>query len=567
MSSAGAAIIREAFLAYREAFAAITRRAGARFAARDWPAAQRDALERLELYRRGVDAAIAGLGRGLGAAARERRRWAGLKDRYAAALAGRSDRELGETFFNSVTRRLFETLGVDEAIEFVGSDFARSPPALELAYERLSNDDGLPDLLARLLRRAQLVAPWQDLDADAARAASRIEAALQGWPGGLLAADIVPAPFYRGKGAYLVGRLCGRGDRQLPLVLALLHGPDGVRLDAVLLDEDSASIVFGFTRSYFAVDAPHPAALVGFLRSIMPGKRQAELYIALGHHKHGKTELYRDLLRHLEDPAARFEPAPGERGMVMAVFTLPSLELVFKVIRDRFPEPKVITREGVLEKYGLVFRHDRAGRLIDAQEFEHLRFPRSRFSPAVLDELLGTAASSVSAGDDHVDIRHMYVERRLVPLNLHVRDASPGEARAAVVDYGQAVRDLASTNIFPGDVLLKNFGLTRHGRVVFYDYDELCRVTDCRFRRLPEPRDDEEERAAEPWFYVAPNDVFPEEFVRFLGLRPALMAAFRQAHAELLTPEYWQQLSARLEQGEIVDIFPYRPEQRLPRRG
>lgn len=251
----------------------------------------------------------------------------------------------------------------------------------------------------------------------------------------------------------------------------------------------------------------------------------------------------------------------------MAVFTLPTFDLVFKVIRDRFPEPKSITREGVMAKYGLVFRHDRAGRLIDAQEFEHLRFPRSRFSGEALDELLDTAAASVSRSGDDVDIRHLYVERRLQPLNLFLRDASPGEARAAVVDYGQAIRDLAATNIFPGDVLLKNFGLTRHGRVVFYDYDELALVTDCRFRSLPVPRDDEEERAAEPWFYVAPNDVFPEEFVRFLGLRPALLAAFRQAHGELLTAAYWQELRSRLDQGEIVDIFPYRPDQRLPRAG
>jgi isocitrate dehydrogenase kinase/phosphatase len=381
----------------------------------------------------------------------------------------------------------------------------------------------------------------------------------------LVAIDVVPAPFYRGKGAYLVGRLCGRGDRQLPMVLSLLNEGPGVHADAALLDEDSASIVFGFTRSYFSVDAARPAALVAFLKSIMPAKRRAELYIALGHNKHGKTELFRDLVEHLEDDAARFEPAPGERGMVMAVFTLPSLELVFKVIRDRFAEPKNITREGVMQKYRLVFRHDRAGRLIDAQEFEHLRFPRSRFSAAVLEELLATAAGSVSANADHVDISHVYVERRLVPLNLYLAQASPGEARAAVLDYGQAIRDLAATNIFPGDVLLKNFGVTRHGRVVFYDYDELAQVTECRFRSLPEPRDDEEELAAEPWFYVGPNDVFPEEFLHFLGLRAPLLAAFRQSHGELLTAEYWQGLQARLEGGEIVDIFPYRAEQRLPR--
>jgi isocitrate dehydrogenase kinase/phosphatase len=361
-----------------------------------------------------------------------------------------------------------------------------------------------------------------------------------------------------------VGRLCGRGERRLPLVLALLHESDGVRVDAALLDEDSASIVFGFTRSYFSVDAACPSALVGFLKAIMPGKRLAELYTALGHNRHGKTELYRELQRHLTDAGARFEPAPGERGLVMAVFTLPSLDLIFKVIRDGFPDPKAITREGVMAKYDLVFRHDRAGRLVDAQEFQHLRFRRGLFSEPVLRELLTTAAGSVIDGEDHVDIRHAYVERRLTPLNLYLAAASPGEARTAVLDYGQAIRDLAATNIFPGDVLLKNFGVTRHGRVVFYDYDELAHVTECRFRRMPVPANDDEERAAEPWFYVGPNDVFPEEFAPFLGLRPPLLASFLQAHGELLTPDYWQRLQARIEGGEIVDIFPYRPEQRLP---
>ena len=563
MTHAAAAIIHEAFLAFDESFGAVTRRAPQRFATRDWRSAQQDAVERLQLYRRAVEQALGELERSLGPDPRPGSSTQALKERYAALVAGRNDRELAETFFNSIARRLFGIRGVDPALEFVASDVGPVAPRSLLAYERHSRAGANSDFLTRLLLRARVAAPWADLESDARAVAARVETSVGRWPGGAIASDVVPALFYRGKGAYLVGRLCGRGDRQLPLVLALLNEGEGVRVDAVLLDEASASIVFGFTRSYFAVETACPAALVGFLKAIMPGKRLDELYTALGHNRHGKTELYRELAQHLRDSETRFEPAPGERGMVMAVFTLPSFDLVFKVIRDGFPEPKTITRQGVMEKYDLVFRHDRAGRLVDAQEFEHLRFRRARFSAPVLGELLATAAGSVIAGEDYVDIRHVYLERRLRPLNLYVAESSPGEARAAVIDYGQAIRDLAATNIFPGDVLLKNFGVTRHGRVVFYDYDELARVTDCRFRRLPVPRDDDEERAAEPWFYVGPNDVFPEEFVPFLGLRPALLSAFRAAHGELLTPEYWRHLQARIEGGEIVDIFPYRPEQRL----
>ncbi|HET7292972.1 MAG TPA: bifunctional isocitrate dehydrogenase kinase/phosphatase [Vicinamibacteria bacterium] len=565
MTGAVAEIVFEGFLAFDEAFRAVTRRAPRRFAARDWPAARGDALERLQLYRRAVDGALDELARQLGRPSREGWEAAGLKERYAALAAGRNDPELAATFFNSVVRRLFQTRGVDPALEFLGSDLDCVPGPRLFGYERYACGGLVTgDFLAGLLRRTPIVAPWAHLESDAEAVARRVAlTSCRAWPGGVLAVDVVPAVFYRGKGAYVVARLCGRGDRQLPLVVALLNERDGVRVDAALFDEASASIAFGFTRSYFFVDTACPGPLVGFLKSIMPGKPVAELYTSLGHNRHGKTELYRELVRHMDDTEERFELAPGTRGMVMAVFALPSFDHVFKVIRDRFPEPKDITRTGVMEKYELVFRHGRAGRLVDAQEFEHLRLPRSRFSARALDELLGSAAGSVTVRRDEVGIAHVYVERRLKPLDLYLKEASPGEARAAVIDYGQAIRDLAATDVFPGDVLLKNFGVTRHGRVVFYDYDELSRLTECRFRRLPVPRDDTEAWAAEPWFYVGPRDVFPEEFASFLGLRPALLAAFREAHAELLTAEYWQNMQARIEAGEIVDIFPYRPEQRL----
>ena len=361
-----------------------------------------------------------------------------------------------------------------------------------------------------------------------------------------------------------MGRLQGAfGTR--PLALALLHGPQGVHVDAVLLSEDALSLLFSYTRSYFLVDAERPAELVAFLGALMPSRKRAELYIALGFNKHGKTELFRDLLRHLRAGDERFVRAPGQPGMVMAVFTLPGGDQVFKIIRDRFAEPKTATREEVRARYDLVFRHDRAGRLIDAQEFEHLAFPRARFSPEVLDELLGGCAATVSARGDEVVIRHLYAERRLTPLDLYLREADPAHAREAVVDFGQAVRDLAACNVFPGDILLKNFGVTRQRRVVFYDYDELALLTECVFRDLPEPTRDEEETGAEPWFYVGPRDVFPEEFVRFLGLAPGLRAALLEAHGEVFQARFWQDLQARHRAGEVVDIFPYPAEQRLAR--
>jgi isocitrate dehydrogenase kinase/phosphatase len=343
----------------------------------------------------------------------------------------------------------------------------------------------------------------------------------------------------------------------------LLNTPQGVIIDAVLLREREVSILFSFTRSYFHVDVERLYDLVRFLRSIMPRKRIAELYTAIGHHKHGKTELYRDLLHHLAACDDHFEVARGQRGMVMAVFTLPSYDVVFKVIKDHFDAPKDTTRQAVMEKYHLVFKHDRAGRLVDAQEFEHLQFDRWRFSDALLDHLRRVAAQTVIVEAGHVVIKHAYVERRVTPLNLYVREADEDAARAAVLDYGYVLKDLAATNIFPGDMLLKNFGVTRQGRVVFYDYDELCLLTDCTFRSLPQPTNPEEEVAAEPWFAVGEHDIFPEELQCFLGLQGALRDVFMQQHADLFDTQFWHQIEARLQAGETLDIFPYAKSERL----
>jgi isocitrate dehydrogenase kinase/phosphatase len=287
------------------------------------------------------------------------------------------------------------------------------------------------------------------------------------------------------------------------------------------------------------------------------------VYTSLGYHKHGKTELVLALLRHMNAHDARFEVAEGDKGLVMAVFALPSLNVVFKIIKDHFGPPKQTTRQHVMEKYHLVFVRDRVGRLADAQEFEGLTFARDRFAPELLAELLADCGGSVRVEDDHVVIRHLYTERRVTPLNLYLRQVEESRAVDAVLDYGQAIRDLAAANIFTGDMLLKNFGVTRHGRVIFYDYDELCLLTECNFRHIPEARYDDEEYSAEPWFSVGEHDIFPEEFRAFLTLPGRPGQAFQAAHGELLTVEYWRRMQALAERGEVVDIFPYRPGRRL----
>ena len=564
-ADAAADLLARAWVGYRARFDAITARAPVRFAARDWHGAHRDATDRLLLYGRRVGLTVQRMNELLGASARDEPTWHRIREAFAVRVADFPDAELARTFHNSVSRRVLGTVGVARGAEFTEARQLPSRRTGQPVYRRYSVGGDLAGTMRRVLLD-MVPQGWAALERDVQRAAGAVEqqAAVE-WPGGEPdTLEILPALFYRNKGSYLVGRL-RLGHSLIPMVMALLHEPEGVMADAVLTTSDEVSVVFGFSWSYFQVTVPRPAPVIDFLGSIMPLKRRDELYNAIGHNKHGKTELYRALVRHLEAPAARFEPAEGEEGMVMTVFTLPSLNVVFKIIKDRFAHPKRTTRDAVRQKYQLVFVRDRAGRLADAQEFEGLAFRKACFAPELLERLLQDAGSSVRIEGDRVVVRHLYTERRVEPLNIYLQKAPAEAARAAVLDYGRAIKDLAAANIFTGDMLRKNFGVTRHGRVIFYDYDELALLTDCHFRRLPQPIHPEDEFAAEPWFSVGEQDVFPEEFGPFLLPPGGLKQPFLAAHADLLSLEWWESVQTRVAAGELVDVFPYPPDRRFPR--
>jgi isocitrate dehydrogenase kinase/phosphatase len=556
-ADAAAAAIDDAWARYVAGFEEITGRAWARFERRDWLGAQADASERLALYRVHLDAAVADVRDLLGDAVMERTLWAAVKVVHAGRTGGRPDAELAQTFFNSVTRRIFSTVGVDPAIEYLDS----TPPPPDAGAGRAllrTWEGGAVDtaLVRAILEDYRWSVPYAQLDGDAERVARLVAERLDGTPAsGPVSVEMLRPVFYRNKGAYLVGRI-RRGESVLPLVLPLLNAERGIVVDAVLTTENEASVVFGFSWSYFRVEVPHPRAMVEFLSSIMPYKRVDELYNAIGFNKHGKTELFRHLGWRLEEPEARFAFAEGDEGMVMAVFTLPAFNVVFKIIKDSFGAPKNTTRQAVMDKYHFVFIRDRVGRLADAQEFEHLEFPCRCFPEDLLGYLLDVASAAVRVEGDRVVVRHVYTERRVTPLNIYLVEAEPEAARDAVVDYGNAIKDLAAADIFTGDMLLKNFGVTRNGRVICYDYDELCLLSQCRIRRMPEPTSIEEEFAAEPWFHVGENDIFPEEFRAFLVPPGDLREAFLAAHGDLLTVEFWEGAQRRLAAGEVVDVFP-----------
>ena len=352
------------------------------------------------------------------------------------------------------------------------------------------------------------------------------------------------------------------GAREYPFVIPILHDHQGkLVLDTVLTDHEQIAIFFSFTRAYFLVDMEVPSAYVQFLRSLLTRKPKSEIYTLLGLQKQGKTLFYRDYLQHLKHSSDRFRSAPGIRGLVMLVFELPSFPYVFKVIKDFYPAPKDTTRARVKEKYLLVKHHDRVGRMADTLEYSDVAFPLARFSEELLAELRHYAPSLIETEGERIIVKHLYIERRMVPLNIYLLDAEKagdeGRIEHGVREYGNAIRDLVAANIFPGDMLYKNFGVTRQGRVVFYDYDEIEYLTDCVFRDIPEARNEEEEMAAEPWYPIGKHDVFPEQFGRFLLGNTKIRHHFLQHHADLLTRAWWQAHKDRILAGEVQDIFPY----------
>ncbi len=526
------------FHAYNEEFGRITRRAASHFVKRDWRAARSDCVARIELYEQRVAACLRSLLDEAAVRREDPRSWSEIKRAYEPIVAGRADSDFYRTFFNSVGRDLFGTVGVDPDLEFCSSS-GRSAGRVPLRFHGI--DASLADGVRELLEALPFAASLGDFDGAVHKVSAQIGRHYEAYRPSASpeSIEVIESLFYRGHSAFLVARLVDDGA-VTPLVIAFSNPPEGVRIDEVMLSRADVGSLFGFERSYFHVDLPVVGAAITLLRTLMPRKSIDELYTVLGRAKQGKTERYFALQRHLQTSIDSFVHAPGERGLVMIVFTLPSHDLVFKVIRDRFGPPKGTTREEVIERYRFVFQHDRAGRLVDAQEFKRLRLPRERFMPALSRELLEDAARTCRVDGDDLIIEHCYIERRLRPLNLFLREADPAAAEAAVIDYGNALRDLAASNIFPGDLLLKNFGVTNHGDVVFYDYDELCLLTDCVFRDLPGARSDAGESDEEPGFYVGPHDVFPEQWLPFLAIPAPLQAVFLRRHGALLRAAWWR---------------------------
>ncbi|HDY97881.1 MAG TPA: bifunctional isocitrate dehydrogenase kinase/phosphatase [Pseudomonas sabulinigri] len=553
---------------YRAQFRELTAGARARFEQAHWNDIQEASTQRINAYEDQVHRTANELGASdAGSTVNDVSAWPAIRLAYIQAIESRFDDELAETWFNSIFCSLHRHDQISDATMFVHSTRpATRPPSRNALTRGFISDGSLENLARQVMQEFSFDTPWEDFERDAQMIVAELQQGLPDWAqmDRGLTIELVQTVFYRNKGAYLVGRLISQQE-QWPFVLPLLHREGkGISVDTVITDESEVSIIFSFTRSYFMVEAAVPSELVAFLKRLLPGKHMAELYTAIGFYKQGKSEFYRALIAHLANTEDRFIMAPGVRGMVMSVFTLPGFNTVFKIIKDKFAPSKNIDRATVIEKYRLVKRHDRVGRLADTQEFADFRFPRDRFDPECLRELLEVAPTTVVEEGDVILIRHCWTERRMTPLNIYLENASESQTEDALFDYGKSIKELAAANIFPGDMLLKNFGVTRHGRVVFYDYDEISYLTEVNFRVIPEALYPEQEMASEPWYSVSPNDVFPEEFPVFLFADIRHRRQFFKMHGNLFDASYWQGLQRQIKDGQVIDVYPYRRHHPAP---
>jgi len=542
--------------------------AKARFEKADWHGVQHANAARLELYTDKITQTVQYLGSVTNKDLANLDLWREAKIAYTQLVFNFPNFEIAETFFNSVFSRIHDHDKITEDIVYVGSSQAIEAPAAEYSiFIRYSGSD-FRDTFRRILKESEFSLPGEDIELDLdcimGVFTQDVVPKLKG-PDHEVKFDLLESIFYRSKAAYMVGRVID-GDQVFPMALVILNTEqDFLYVDTALFDIDELSVIFSFTRTHFMVDAPLPYQYAHFLKNLMPNKLDYEIYNSLGFPKHAKTEFYRQLVKHLHKSDDQFIVAPGIKGMVMTVFTLPSYNIVFKIIKDKFSPPKEVTHDIVREKYHMVSRRDRIGRMADTQEFNNLMFPLARFSKMLLDELQSVANSQLEIRGDQLLIKHLYTERYMTPLNIFLNNANESEMRDAMDEYGNCIKQLAAANIFPGDMPLKNFGVTRHGRVVFYDYDEITPLTQCNFRTIPEAKSEHDEMRSGAWYTVAPDDVFPEEFRLFFSGNAKARNMFEAIHSDLYQVEFWKNLQNKINQGYVVDVFPYRRVKRFDR--
>ncbi|GEA05354.1 isocitrate dehydrogenase kinase/phosphatase [Alteromonas sp. KUL42] len=545
-------------------FTRITRGAQERFERGNWKETQLASKERITIYEQSLSDAVAEIYHLTEVRQKDDLFWQELKKTFAVQLEGHPQFELAETFYNSVIGRLFKHRRIENDMMFVLPSRCYLPGQdRHKVIHSFDTTTTVREMYESIFKIYRYNIPFENFERDLQNLEAALRARLNKEQlASVQAVEILKPTFFRGKAAYLIGRIC-MPDETLPFVIAMRrYNEPHMFVDALLTDRKDLSVIFGFARSYFMADTQNPAEVAAFLQELLPNKKHFELYMALGHYKHGKTVFYRNFLQHMDASDDKFEAAPGIRGLVMMVFHLPSYGVVFKIIKDEFAESKKITREHVKECYKLVKMSDRVGRMADTHEYVNFRFPLDRIEPELIEELKDTCASSLEFTESELIIKHMYIERKMTPLNLFLQEETDEEKITRALDeLGLCIKQIAMANIFPGDMLHKNFGITRHGRVIFYDYDEICLMNERNFRALPKSDDP----YAIDTLSVAPNDVFPEQFEHFIVGKRKFKDILKELHGDLMTPEYWHEVQRKCERGDVQHFTPYNPNMRFER--
>jgi isocitrate dehydrogenase kinase/phosphatase len=564
-----AKIILGGFKKYLSEFLIITRRSKVRFEKKEWQDIRKDAVERLNLYEKILTEISKRINDFLVNQGNNSSTWVSVKGQYADLIKNYCNRNIAETFFNSLTRKRFGFVGVNRDLEFFHLHaVGQKEPCGPLIYKTYPKQQSTKNLLQEIIDDHHFEVEFDNLSRDLDFAVNELNLFL--WPivrnEKSYSLDVLKSTFYRNKVAYIIGRIVV-DSRTIPLIIPVYNGDSGIYIDSVLLDEADANNIFGFAYSYFNVDVDLPNQLINFLSSILPQKPLSDLFNSIGFNKHGKTEFYRDLHRFVHISKEKFEYAPGKEGAVMLVFTLPNYNHVFKVIKDKpcfvrssHMTDKTITKDQVMERYDFVCKRDRVGRLVDTQEFENLRFRIKRFSDELLSDCKKIATDAVIINNDYVVINHLYLQRKVIPLPIYFnKELNINLIRQVIIDFGYFIKDLAATGLFPADLFNTwNYGVSEGNRVVLYDYDDIIPLENSNFKLKPVPKNEYEEHSLEEdWIIADQNDFFLDEVDRYIGIPEPLKGIFNSVHSDLFTVKFWNNIKSKVMSGEVIDIIPY----------
>ena len=555
-------------------FLNITLGAQSRFEQRQYHSVQSAMRERLQVYEREVKNVSEAVRVIAYAELTCPQTWQLAKNIYGDMVQNHENKPIAHTFFNSTFGAIWDDKKIRTVPLFVLKAKYRSEPrSYESLVSRVSLNNGFNNAVKTLITNQVFRVPFSHLELDVATLQSTL---MQGAKqqckqvyelinlnDGYI--EYANSLFFRNKACYLIGRCIAKNGDNMPFAIAILNTDEGLKLDAVMMGADQLSLLFGFARTYFMVDTDKPARYVDYLSVLMPHKQRFELFNAIGFIKHAKTEFYRYKVDTTKNSPANFKyvTAPGTPGMVMLVFTIEGLDYVYKVIKDKFSAPKTATKAQVIDKYNFVKQADRVGRLVDTHEFRYLAFDLSRFSDELLEQMKNQIGSSMVISGKALILKHVYVERKMTPLNLYINQCDNKTLESVMHDYGKAIKELAGANIFPGDMLMKNFGVTRWGRVVFYDFDEICPLTDCNFRDVPQTQNALEELSSNSYFDIAENDIFPSQFKVFFSANDIAFNYFNNEHSNLFLATFWQDCQQQVHNGYLPDVYPYKQSWRF----